>query len=171
MMILAFFGDNHQIQSQVMHYLDQTIKGFVIDHIDNDSKRLSVEQKIGRVQRLVASRNRRDTVTVVTGITEVMEYQMLLHRGAVFCVLPGILPAILARGFVPIDESFLYVTPSRSLLDTEAKRRIYILPDEAFSECYRREMRLGKREVSVVRDGRFLRSRTVKSTRNDGGHQ
>lgn len=46
MMILAFFGDNHQIQSQVVHYLDQTIKGFVIDHIDNDSKRLSVEQKI-----------------------------------------------------------------------------------------------------------------------------
>ncbi|MCV4677871.1 hypothetical protein OFC08_33905, partial [Escherichia coli] len=78
MMILAFFGDNHQIQSQVVHYLDQTIKGFVIDHIDNDSKRLSVEQKIGGVQRLVASRNRRDTVTVVTGITEVMEYQMLL---------------------------------------------------------------------------------------------
>ena len=49
MMILAFFGDNHQIQSQVVHYLDQTIKGFVIDHIDNDSKRLSVEQKIGGI--------------------------------------------------------------------------------------------------------------------------
>ncbi|EFC5290816.1 hypothetical protein CRA15_005024 [Escherichia coli] len=47
MMILAFFGDNHQIQSQVVHYLDQTIKGFVIDHIDNDSKHLSVDQKIG----------------------------------------------------------------------------------------------------------------------------
>ncbi len=73
MMILAFFGDNHQIQSQVVHYLDQTIKGFVIDHIDNDSKRLSVEQKIGGVQRLVASRNRglraNGTKTYVYGIT------------------------------------------------------------------------------------------------------
>lgn len=46
MMILAFFGDNHQLQSQIVHYLDQTIKGFVIDHIDNDREYLSVDQKI-----------------------------------------------------------------------------------------------------------------------------
>lgn len=145
MMILAFFGDNKKLQEKVVTYLEDNIKGFTIDHVDNDSSCLSADQKISRVQRLVASRNRRDTVTVVTGITEVMEYQMLMHRGAVFCVLPGSLPPILARGFIPIDETFLYVTHNRSALDSEAKRRVYMMPDEAFSECYRREMGLAKK--------------------------
>ncbi|EBV4003326.1 hypothetical protein F9N47_23155 [Salmonella enterica] len=155
MMILAFFGDNRALQEKVVTYLEDNINGFTIDHVDNDSSYLSVDQKIGRIQRLVAARNRRDTVTVVTGITEVMEYQMLMHRSAVFCVLPGSLPPILSRGFVPIDEKFLYVTHSRSVLDTEAKRRVYIMPDEAFSECYRREMGLNRKQrVKIFKGGR-----------------
>lgn len=142
MMILAFFGDDAAIQEKVVAQLERTVKGFNIDHINNDRRRLSTEQKIGRVQRLVAGRNCRSTVTVVTGITEIMEYQMLMHCGAVFCILPGVLPSILSRGYIPIDETFLYVTHSAAALNTEAKRRVYMTPEEAFSECYRREMRL-----------------------------
>ncbi|OUE50293.1 hypothetical protein [Citrobacter amalonaticus] len=145
MMILGFFGDDAVAQEKVVAQLERAVKDFNIDHINNDRRLLSAEQKIGRVQRLVASRNRRDTVTVVTGITEVMEYQMLMHSGAVFCVLPGVLPSILSRGYIPIDETFLYVTHSAAALNTEAKRRVYMTPEEAFSECYRREMRLSKK--------------------------
>lgn len=154
MMILAFFGDNREAQGKIVDHLEASIKGFTIDHIDNDRGRLSTEQKLGRIQRLVASRNRRDTLVVVTGVTEVMEYQMLMQRRAVFCVLPGTLPVILSRGFVPIDKTFLYVTHSLSVLDTDAKRRVYILPDEAFSECYRREMGASrKRKIRIIKGG------------------
>lgn len=147
MMILAFFGDNTAAQDAVVAELVDTVTSHNIDHVDNDRRRLSTEQKIGRIQRLVSSRNRRDTVTVVTGITEVMEYQMLMHRKAVFCVLPGILPSILSRGFIPIGNDFLYVSLCPARLNTEAKRRIFMTPEEAFSECYRRELNLKKGEA------------------------
>lgn len=145
MMILAFFGDDAAVQEKIVAQLESTVKGFNIDHINNDRRLLSTDQKIGRVQRLVASRNRRDTLTVVTGITDVMEYQMLTQCGAVFCVLPGVLPSLLSRGHIPIDSSFLYVTHTPAALNTEAKRRVFMTPEEAFSECYRREMRLSKK--------------------------
>lgn len=145
MMILAFFGDDSKAQNAIVTQLEAVVKSHIIDHLDNDRAFLSSEQKIGRVQRLVSSRNRRDTVTVVTGITEKMEYQMLQQRGAVFCVLPGVLPAILSRGYVPIDNTFLYVSTNPARLDSAAKRRLFMTPEEAFSECYRRDLNLKKR--------------------------
>lgn len=145
MMILAFFGDNAEQHEKVVEQLELKVKGFNIEHVDNNRSYLSVEQKVSRIQRLVTSRNRRDTVTVVTGITEIMEYRLLVPVGAVFCIMPGVLPPVLSRGLIPIDDSFLYVTLKASELDTEAKRRIYMAPDEAFSECYRRDLGLSRK--------------------------
>ena len=144
MMILVLLGGQHAVQLQLVDELRDELKSdFQIIHIDNDPATNTADSKRANLSRLAAIRQTRDTVTIITGVNTLAEYDLLARRRAVFCIIPGELPRLLARGEVPITRDFLYVADRRASLDTDAKRRVYGTMAQAFSECFARELRRG----------------------------
>lgn len=150
MMILVLLGTSRVQQQAIVDALtlSNEMKGFSVRHIDNGDDVCDANRKHSNLNRALLGRNYRDTVTVVTGVSSVQEYNYLAQYRAVFCLLPGILPRILGSGEVPITDDFLYVALAPNKMATLEKRRVYISPVEAFSECYQRERQ------SILRGGR-----------------
>ena len=141
MMILVLLGTSRVQQQAIVDALtfSDEMKGFSVRHIDNGSDICDADKKHSNLNRALLGRNYRDTVTVITGVSTVQEYNYLSQYRAVFCLLPGILPRMLGSGEVPITNDFLYVALAPQKMATLQQRRVYISPIEAFSECYQRE--------------------------------
>lgn len=136
MMIMVLLGSSRIHQHEVVKALSDELNGYSVRHIDNDC---DADKKHRNLNHALLGRHYRDTVTVVTGVSSYSEYIYLKQRRAVFCVLPGVLPALLRSEDVAIGPDFLYVALAPNKLATLEKRRVYMSPLEAFSECYLRE--------------------------------
>lgn len=137
MMILALLGTSRVQQQAIVNTLVDELTGFSVRHVDNCD--CDADRKHRNLSSVLLGRNYRDTVTIVTGVSTAHEYNYLAQYRAVFCLLPGILPRILGSGEVAITSDFLYVALAPNKMATLEKRRVYISPLEAFSECYHRE--------------------------------
>lgn len=146
MMILVLLGGSKAAQLRLVDELEEEIsRDFRISHIDNDQALNDQDRKYANLTRLTTNRVGRDTVTVVTGVNTLPEFEILSRHRAAFCIIPGALPRPLARGEVEITSDFLYVSSKSIVLPDAAKRRVYGTIVHAFSECYAREMHFERR--------------------------
>lgn len=139
MMILVLLGSSRLQQQTIVDTLVKELSGYSVRHIDNGSDICNADKKYRNLNAALLGRNYGDTVTVVTGVDSVTEYNYLVRYRAVFCLLPGILPRIFSSGEIPITNDFLYVSLAPAKMATLEKRRVYMSPLEAFSECYQRQ--------------------------------
>ena len=139
MMILVLLGSSRLQQKTIVDTLVYELSSYSVRHIDNGSDICDASKKHRNLTSALLGRNYGDTVTVVTGVDSVTEYNYLTQYRAVFCLLPGILPRIFGSGEIPITDEFLYVSLAPSKMATLEKRRVYMSPLEAFSECYQRQ--------------------------------
>lgn len=139
MMIIVLLGTSRVQQQAITNVLIDELKDFSVRIVDNDPEKNNIDTKHRNLSSVILGRNYRDTVTVVTGVNSLHEFEMLDRARAVFCILPGTLPGFLCSGAVNITKDFLYVALAPEKLATMEKRRVYISPLEAFSECYLRE--------------------------------
>lgn len=139
MMILVLLGTSRVQQQVIVDTLVKELVGYSVRHIDNGSDVCDADKKHRNLNAALLGRNYGDTVTIVTGIDSVFEYNYLARYRAVFCLLPGILPRMLGSGEIPITNDFLYVALAPAKMATLEKRRVYMSPLEAFSECYQRQ--------------------------------
>lgn len=145
MMILVLLGTSRIQQKAIVDALVKGLSGHSVRHIDNGSDICDANKKYRNLNTALLGRNYGDTVTVITGVDSVTEYNYLARYHAVFCLLPGILPRIFGSGEIPITNDFLYVSLAPSKMTTLDKRRVYMSPLEAFSECYQRQRGGSKR--------------------------
>lgn len=139
MMILVLLGSSRVQQQTIVDTLTYELSGYSVRHIDNGSDICDASKKHRNLNDALLGRKYGDTVTVVTGVDSVTEYNYLARYRAVFCLLPGILPRIFGSGEIPITDDFIYVSLAPSKMATLEKRRVYMSPLEAFSECYQRQ--------------------------------
>ncbi len=145
MMILVLLGTSRVQQQAVVDALVKDLTGgYSVRHIDNGSDICDADKKHRNLNSVLLGRNYSYTVTIVTGVDTVSEYNYLAQYRAVFCLLPGILPRMLGSGEIPITNDFLYVALAPNKMATLEKRRVYMSPLEAFSECYQRQQRGGR---------------------------
>lgn len=139
MMILVLLGSSRLQQQKIVDTLAKELSGYSVRHVDNGSDICDANKKHRNLNTALLGRNYGDTVTVVTGVDSVTEYNYLARYRSVFCLLPGILPRIFGSGEIPITNDFLYVSLAPEKMSTLEKRRVYMSPLEAFSECYQRQ--------------------------------
>lgn len=147
MMLMAFIGGSSELQKSAVDELASELRGFKVQLINNNSEHADADLKYRRINRVVLGRARRDTVTIITGVDTQAEYDLLKRNRAVFCIMSSYLPPLFNSN--AIDGSCLFVSRFPERKTTEAKRRMYLTPTEAFSECYRREREatVGNREA------------------------
>lgn len=138
MMILVLLGTSRVQQQTIVDTLARELSGYSVRHVDNGSDICDASKKHRNLNAALLGRNYGDTVTVITGVDSVTEYNYLVRYRAVFCLLPGVLPRIFGSGEIPITDDFLYVSLAPAKMATLEKRRVYMSPLEAFSECYQR---------------------------------
>ncbi|MEI9745870.1 hypothetical protein [Enterobacter ludwigii] len=139
MMILVLLGSSRLQQQKIVDTLAKELSGYSVRHVDNGSDICDANKKHRNLNTALLGRNYGDTVTVVTGVDSVTEYNYLARYRSVFCLLPGILPRIFGSGEIPITNDFLYISLAPEKMSTLEKRRVYMSPLEAFSECYQRQ--------------------------------
>ena len=139
MMILVLLGTSRVQQQTIVETLVRELSGYSVRHVDNGSDICDASKKHRNLNAALLGRNYGDTVTVITGVDSVTEYNYLVRYRAVFCLLPGVLPRIFGSGEIPITDDFLYVSLAPAKMATLEERRVYMSPLEAFSECYQRQ--------------------------------
>lgn len=139
MMILVLLGTSRVQQQTIVDTLVKELPSYSVRHVDNSSDICDANKKHRNLNAALLGRNYGDTVTVITGVDSVTEYNYLVRYRAVFCLLPGVLPRIFGSGEIPITDDFLYVSLAPAKMATLEKRRVYMSPLEAFSECYHRQ--------------------------------
>lgn len=139
MMILVLLGTSRVQQQTIVETLARELSGYSVRHVDNGSDICDASKKHRNLNAALLGRNYGDTVTVITGVDSVTEYNYLVRYRAVFCLLPGVLPRIFGSGEILITDDFLYVSLAPAKMATLEKRRVYMSPLEAFSECYQRQ--------------------------------
>lgn len=140
MMIMAIFGGKPNDQQAIVNELEEELKNdFKINHINNNSDIYSSDQKYANLSAHFLRRGYRDTVTIVTGVNAQAEYDLLIKNRAVMCILPGSLNRLFTVGGNSITDKFVFVSRVPAKLDSQAKRNLYMTPQEAFSTCYARE--------------------------------
>lgn len=146
MMIMVLLGTSRIQQQAIVDDLADArdMEGFSVRHVDNNPNHNDADRKLRNLTTFLTGKNYRDTVTIVTGISSLVEFDLLNSYGATFCILPGIHPAFLTGGEVNITDDFLHVALAPQKLAALTRRRIHISPLEAFSECYMRERNRGK---------------------------
>lgn len=145
MMILAFMGSDLPSQNSLILQMERAIKpDYRLHKVSFPSRKEGAS--LNTIRTATSNAVEPDLLTVFTGIVREEEIALLRGRGAFFCVLPGALPRVLLSGRVGIDDQFIFVTSSPGKCGTEAKRKMYCTPEEAFSRCLVAEMK---------RNGRF----------------
>ncbi|KAA5937577.1 hypothetical protein F3I27_21820 [Pantoea sp. Bo_2] len=140
MMILAFMGSDLPAQNSLIALMERAIKpDYRLHKITFSSRKEGAS--LNTIRTATAAGAGPELLTVFTGIVREEEIALLRARGAFFCVLPGVLPRVLLSGRVGIDDQFIFVTSSPGKCGTEAKRKMYCTPEEAFSRCLVAEMR------------------------------
>jgi len=139
MMILVLLGTSRVQQQTIVETLARELHGYSVRDVDNGSDICDASKKHRNLNAALLGRSYGDTVTVITGVDSVTEYNYLVRYRAVFCLLPGVLPRIFGSGEIPITDDFLYVSLAPTKMATLEKRRVYMSPLEAFSECYQRQ--------------------------------
>lgn len=149
MMIMAFLGSAQAEQRAFVEQLAQGISPAYRVKMVNFAG-LPVGKRVNTIRRCLNDGVPPHAILIFTGITTEEEMAALRKRRALFVIMPGTLPRVLLNGRVEIDRSFIYAHLNPEQLDTEAKRRLYMDPEAAFSCCLLAEQKRNREAVNAI---------------------